>query len=306
MIKADVLAHSKAYTGTDHAIEAITMRITLPRIILAEFNTHRRLSKNTSSSRAIPIKKMIKHVYNNMFLPVYWGANRSGMQATEELTGLRKKLAKVTWRIAGRVACAFAWTLNKIGVHKQITNRLIENFSYVTVVMSTVDLYNLLALRNHPDAQPEIHAVAVAIETAWKNSTATELKPGEWHLPWITDVEKNCLSLQEQQLISAARCASTSYQTVDGTPITANNAKKIADKLIKSDPIHASPFEHQLTPDEVTEIEWKIAGTRKKLQKARVWRNPHLHGNTTGFIQYRKTLPNESSGKEQNLHLIIS
>lgn len=303
MIKAEVLAHSVAYRATKYEIEAITMRVTMPRIILAEFNTHRRLSKNTSSSRAIPITKMIKHVLDNMFFPTYWGANRSGMQATEELTGIRLCLAKLAWKTAGITATLFARTLNKIGVHKQITNRLIENFSYVTVIFTASDLLNFLALRHHPDAQPEIYRVAEAISDAWLASRAKELKPGEWHLPLVTEHDKNTLSIEDQKMVSAARCASTSYQTVDGKPITVEVAYNIAQKLIHSDPIHASPFEHQLTPDELVDIEYRVAKSKKKLQNATIWKRPDLHGNTRGFVQHRKTLSNNTHERNRDFYL---
>lgn len=301
MIKAEVLAHSYY---KDTGAEAVTMRVTMPRIILAEFNTHRRLSKNTSSSRAIPILKMIKHVYQNMFFPVYWGANRSGMQATEELTGFRLKLAKLAWRTAGVAATLFARALNKIGVHKQITNRLIENFSYVTVIFTTTDLLNFLSLRDHPDAQPEIRAVAAAIKAAWLASEAKVLELGEWHLPLVTE-DENQLDIKDQRMISAARCASTSYQTVDGKPITVDNAFSIAGKLVGSDPIHASPFEHQLTPDELVSIDYRVTGSKQKYKTAKVWKNPHLHGNTRGFIQHRKMIPNESKELNTDFFLIF-
>lgn len=54
MIKAEIVAHSLSPQGD----ELISVLCTFPRIILAEVNTHRMLSKNTSSSRAIKFKKM--------------------------------------------------------------------------------------------------------------------------------------------------------------------------------------------------------------------------------------------------------
>lgn len=291
MYKAEVLAHSVA---VETGIEAFTFRVTMPRIILAEFNTHRQFAKNTSSSRAIPIKRMIKFVYDNMFTPVWWGANQSGMQANTELTGIRLWMAKKAWRLFGIGACATATIMNKIGLHKQLTNRLIENFSYVTVIFTTTDLYNFLHLRNHKDAQPEIRVIARMIEVAAEESLPTKLKVGEWHLPLITADERKEFTLEDCKLISAARCASTSYTTVTGEPISPKVAQNIVDKLIGSTPIHASPFEHQLTPDTLVDIEYRAAGTKKKLQVVSVWKNPHMHGNTLGFIQQRKQLSNES------------
>ena len=44
----------------------------MPRIILAEFNTHRLFSRNSASSRAIPFKKMVQSVLENPFIPIAW------------------------------------------------------------------------------------------------------------------------------------------------------------------------------------------------------------------------------------------
>ena len=49
-----------------------SLLITFPRILLSEINTHRMLSKNTSSSRAIPFNKMVEAVQNNPFIPIAW------------------------------------------------------------------------------------------------------------------------------------------------------------------------------------------------------------------------------------------
>lgn len=294
MYRAEVLAHSISEAGA----EAFTFRLVIPRIILAEFNTHRKLAKNTSSSRAIPIKKMIEHARNNMFVPFYIGKNQPGMQANEELTGFRRNLAVKAWKFFGNSACFAASIMDKIGVHKQLSNRLIENFTYVTIIFTTTDLHNFLALRNHPDAQPEFKRAAELIEKAASQSTPKLLKVGEWHLPLIDEHERKTMDVEQLRLISAARCASTSYTTVDGKKIGIDAARRIADKLIKSNPIHASPFEHQLTPDVLVEIEYRVAKSKKKLQTAKVWKSPSMHGNTVGFIQHRKLFPNESANKD--------
>lgn len=294
MIKAEVLAHSVSEAGA----EAITMRVTMPRIILAEFNTHRKISKNTSSSRAIPIKKMIQHVKDNMFIPVWWGKNQAGMQANEQLTGIRLKLVQKAWRLAGIGACNIALALNKLGLHKQITNRLIENFSYVTVVFTTSDLGNFFWLRKHKDAQPEIRVVAEKMFEAYGNSTPKTLKVGEWHLPLVHENEKHIYDIETQLILSVARCASTSYQTVDGKHLHPDRAKEIYNKLRGTEVLHASPFEHQLTPDSLVEIEYRVKGKRN-FTAATVWHQPNTHGNTIGWIQNRKLQGVESAAIDQ-------
>src|SRR5690606_15037567 len=162
---AKVLAHSINEQGT---AEAATFEVRFPRIILSEQNTHRIFNRNASSSRAIPLKKLIKDIRNDMFTPVYWGKNQSGMKAKEELTGIQLWLAKKLWYLAGYSATVFAQVAEKIGLHKQIANRIIENYGYVTVVFTTTNLSNYVALRNHPDAQPEIKVLARLVYEAIK------------------------------------------------------------------------------------------------------------------------------------------
>jgi hypothetical protein len=303
MFKAEVLAHSIANVGTPYKVEAMTMRLVMPRIILAEFNTHRAFSKNTSSSRAVPIMRMLKHVLRNMFFPVYWGSAKPGMQAGEELKGFRLNLAKGIWQAAGYTAVGAAWMLNKVGLHKQITNRLIENFSYITVVMTTTDLWNFINLRLHSDAQPEMYELAKHMITAYEQSSPRVLRHGEWHLPMISESELEKFGIEDSRLISAARCAATSYVTVDGKEITPDRARAITQKLMQSSQLHASPFEHQLTPDKVVRIDYRLNGSKQKYTTADIWARPDLHGNTTGFIQLRKLLPNESASRAANLML---
>lgn len=296
---AEMLAHSI----TENGAEAVSMRVVMPRIVLAEFNKHRKLGSNTSSSRAIPIRKMIKHVKQNMFYPLYYGKNQSGMQAKEELTGFKKFVVRTLWRLYGLSACNMALLFNAIGLHKQIANRILEPFMYITVIFTGTDIKNFLMLRDHPDAQPEIHYVAQVIKNAYNNSTPKLLKMGEWHLPLVNEVEKLELNIDDQIILSAARCASTSYTTVDGKELNVDVARTIYSKLTHSNPIHASPFEHQLTPDLLYSIEYRLSGKRN-YKTTTVWANPDKHGCTIGFIQNRKMIENESQCTDNNYFLI--
>jgi thymidylate synthase ThyX len=58
-----------------------TMVVVFPRIVLAEFNTHRVFSRNSASSRAIPVEKMIAMVEEQPYVPEEWGSNQKGMPA---------------------------------------------------------------------------------------------------------------------------------------------------------------------------------------------------------------------------------
>jgi hypothetical protein len=133
MIKAEVVADSLSPQGD----RLISLLITFPRIILAEVNTHRMLSKNTSSSRAIPFEKMVEAVQNDPFIPIAWQKDHKGMQGTEYLTGeFEIQEAKATWLIARDKAIKEATNLNRIDVTKQLCNRLLEPFMWTTMLIT--------------------------------------------------------------------------------------------------------------------------------------------------------------------------
>jgi hypothetical protein len=119
-----------------------TFEVTFPRIVLAEFNTHRVLSRNSASSRAIPVEKQIAKIESDLFLPVYWGKNQKGMQADEELSPTLIEMSEFCWAGASEMAVARARTLLDLGVHKQITNRLLEPFMWHTAVVTATEWDN--------------------------------------------------------------------------------------------------------------------------------------------------------------------
>jgi hypothetical protein len=80
-------------------------------------------------------------------------------------------------------------------------------------------------------------------------------------------------------MLSTARCARVSYSMRDGKPPDINQDLQLYERLVGSVPLHASPAEHQATPDEHC-------------------LKPELHGNFRGWIQYRKTLSGECVREE--------
>ena len=79
MISAKIIADSLSPMG--HRIT--TFVLVFPRIVLAEFNTHRMLSRNSASSRAIPFEKMLQMVKSNPFIPIRWMMEHKGMQGSD-------------------------------------------------------------------------------------------------------------------------------------------------------------------------------------------------------------------------------
>lgn len=124
-----------------------TMEIVFPRMILAEYNTHRLFSRNSASSRAIPFKKMVEMVKNTPFIPIAWQKDHSGMQGTQYFEGWRAKILELAW-IAGSKTAVFAATkLHKLGLTKQLCNRLLEPFMYHKVLVTFTESENFFKLR---------------------------------------------------------------------------------------------------------------------------------------------------------------
>lgn len=233
--------------NTFNGIRLTTIQARYPRFIHAEVMTHRVFSRNASSSRAIPVAKMLSQVWNDPAMPIRWGQNIPGMQAGGELSGWRKTVAKGLWKTAGRVACAFAWGMMKAGLHKQWANRILEPWQYISVVITSSEWDNWNSLRRHKDAQPEIKALADDIASVMEASKP-EVKL--WHIPYVTKQERNDYLDGKVQLdtllkCSVARCARVSYLTHDGANPDIAKDVELYNRLVGSRPIHASPTEHQ-------------------------------------------------------------
>lgn len=236
-ITATVIADSVA----DGCPRITTLQLRYPRFIHSEVMTHRAFSRNASSSRAIPVDRLIQDVLDDPAMPTYWGANKPGMQAGKELES-----GEIEWILASSDAIHRAKRMVRMGYHKQIVNRILEPFAHINVLVTATEWDNFFALRDHPDAQPEIAELARAMREAMAGSEPMWLAVNEWHMPYIERMKSG----EVNRKISAARCASVSYKTVDGKPMTVDKALAIYDKLAGSDPIHASPFEHIARPDQ--------------------------------------------------------
>lgn len=271
---AKILKDSLAPSGA----RLTTWELEYPRFVHSELMTHREFSRSAASSRAIPIEKMIKQVVDDPAMPKWWGKNQKGMQAREELSPDEALLAKAKWLDARDQAASNVWLLNKLGLHKQLANRLLEPWMFITVIVSATNFENWFHLRCHPDAQPEIKWVADEMQRLYRAATPTELKDCEWHLPLIfeEDIEEvrrvfvNAEIVDEYLVkISTGRCARVSYLTHDGKRDLAEDVA-LHNRLVTSG--HWSPFEHV----------------------AQAVDNPNYRsGNFTGWSQYRKLFRDE-------------
>lgn len=273
MIKVEIVKDSVSEDG----IRLTTFVLTYPRFIHSEFMTHRVFSRNASSSRAIPVKKQIQMVKENPAMPLAFAANKAGMQAGEQFGPFKQWLCRFVWKSACYAAVFFATLMEKLNIHKQYANRILEPFNHITVVCTATDYENFFALRYHPDAQPEIHELAKKMYEMRERRIPKVLKPGEWHLPFVSVPEFEKLTLEDAIKCSVARCARTSYLNHNKEKPALEEDKKLHDRLVLHNPMHASPAEHQATP---LDLRFKVETYRS--------------GNFVGWMQYRKTLPNEN------------
>jgi thymidylate synthase ThyX len=249
------------------------MEVRYPRFIHSELMTHRVFSRNAASSRAIPIKKMIAAVRDEPAMPVYWGRNQSGMSAREAVAPEIEARAREEWQAALADALRHAETLSDsaIDLHKQLVNRLLEPFAWITVIITATEWANFFTQRAHEDAQPEIKHLAELMLAAYRESEPGAVAFGRWHLPLIADDER---SLPDELLckISVARCARVSYLTHDGRRDRDKDIELYERLLGGGANGHWSPFEHVATP--------AVAAADRS-------------ANFIGWEQYRKRFPGE-------------
>lgn len=334
-IEARVVAHSKSSVNGK---EIVTFELIYPRIVHSEFLTHRLFSRNAASSRAIPMQKVIDMVRESPAMPVRFGANQAGMQdkGTEHTARVDVHYgvwdddpcylsAREVWRVAALRSCDIAAAFEQAGYHKQIGNRLLEPFQWMKTVMTATELDNWFWLRDHQDADPTIEALAKVMWEALQTSVAVVLKPGDWHVPyygggyWIAEgtvrgtdrvypVDQGGVSLEDALAISSSCCAQVSYRKLDDT---LEKARTVYERLVGSEPVHASPFEHQATP---MQVEQKVLvndygdskhyfGKDINRTSPHTWEQGITHidrngklwsGNFKGWIQHRQLIPNNA------------
>lgn len=286
--EAKIIADSISF---ETAVRLTTFEITFPRIVLAEFNTHRVLSRSSASSRAIPVEKMIERVRIDPFVPERWPVNGKGMQAKgflqdpDEIDNARRD-----WFTARDSAMDHAHQLQRRGIHKQISNRLLEPFLWHTVICTATEYANFFALRCDANAQPEIQTIALMMRDLYNdpNHVPRVVVQGEWHMPYV-DFDDEIKLFQDEPpalrqtalaRVASARCARISYLTHEGKRDLGEDIRLSGDLQRNG---HMAPFEH-------------VAICLSRI-------DAHVHTVVNGrdfgnfrapWLQYRKTLPNEA------------
>jgi hypothetical protein len=279
---ARILADSISELGA----RLTTFEVTFPRIVLAEFNTHRMLSRNSASSRAIPVEKRIAMVEADPFVPEAFGKNQKGMQASEELGADDTERAHENWALACEAACEYAKRLASLGVHKQLANRLLEPFLWHTVIVTGTEWSNFFALRCHKDAQPEIRKPAIMMRELYDAGYPTLVRDNGWHRPLCDDVgdlRATAFTEDEINLVCIGRIARISFLTHDGRRDPDADLELSTKRLLPSG--HMSPFEHVARPVTLADdAAYRLGAPHEE----DLWT-----GNFRGWFQYRKGIKNE-------------
>lgn len=313
MYSAKVIAHSIARN-----VPLLTFELVFPRFILAEFNTHRVLSRNSASSRAIPVARRIESVRANPFVPAAFAANQKGMQAGEALTPREQLAAQTIWLQGRDAMIVMAEALANLGAHKQWANRPLELFAWHVVVVTGTEWDNLYALRDHKDASPEFQTAMRLMREAHEASKPIELRPGQWHLPYVdeaserledtvgvvtnpdgTEEQMHGLTRHDDIVLvkkSTARCARVSGERQTLRLSTEEDVQR-ADSLSSAG--HMSPLEH---PARVaTDIEMQFASKESEFDGEYFrFTGRSFFGNFQApWIQYRKLIPGERVFRSQ-------
>lgn len=306
-MSAKIIKYSVDPSGDNRII---TLHARYWRGIHSELMTHRVFSRNARSSRAVPVITMLNEVRTDPFVPRHWGANQKGMQAGEECnesitvamphpTDYLNVTREEAWLRARDEAVRWAEGYMKAGYHKQIANRLLEPFMYIDTLITATEWDNFFELRDDKAAEPHIRDLAQEMREAIMAAEPEILWPGQWHTPYVdfvpgTDDFFMCNEWGDDHAsgddmprvsdnfaqdlairLSVARCARISYRPFDGNADMGSELKRYHD-LVVARPIHASPAEHQATPDKLArDSMWKT------------WDNAHQHRNFRGWRQYR-------------------
>ncbi len=283
---------------TQYGERLTTFVVTLPRLVLAELNTHKMISKSSASSRAIPSATQIKRLREDAFDPVYWGKNQKGMQADQELTPDERSDAIDVWHHMRETAIAGTERLMAIGVHKQIASRPLEAWMWHTVIVTGTEWSNFFHLRDNKMAQPEIQKAAGLMSELYRASRPLLLEPANWHTPFIQPEDGDLrLVVPDLVKVSVGRAARVSYLTHDGKRDHQADIT-LAESLLKNG--HMAPWEHVARPMDAAERHL-FGKTRWFPKSGRSMMSPewqggetqYFLGNFNGWVQARKLIHGE-------------
>lgn len=295
-----------------------TFELEYPRIVHSHLLTHRVFSRNSSSSRAVPVSKVNEQVINNPARPVEFGGNQSGMVSTGEHKELINGYThEEWWDLSAKSAAMFSNAFAEAGYHKQVANRITEPYQFIKVVLTTTEYENWFKLRLANDADPTVKALGEVMLKAYNEAEAEILTDKVWHTPYVDHIcnengvfesycvweqyhdEDACVLLTEEEAlaISTSCCGQVSYRNIDNSY---DKALKVYERLgINTDHAHLSPTEHQAKPinyklnpldlESIRDLNcdqmFEEEGITHIDKQSNLW-----SGNLRGFIQHRQLI----------------
>lgn len=263
---ATILADSVTPRGR----RIVSAEITIPRMVLCDLNTHRIISKNGPSSRAVPLARTIAAVESDPYIPEVFYRNTPGMEGKEPLTGAEHDAARDNWLRGLDAALQCARWYQEHNAHKQHGNRLLEPYSWQKTILTATEWSNFYALRCHPAADIGLRRAIEMLRAAHVASTPTLVPFGGWHRILVPDIEQlnATFGVDEINLISVGRAARVSYLTHHGVRDPAADLAAAGQRRAEG---HMSPFEHV----------------------AQAVDTDDMIGNLKGWKQLRKFIPGE-------------
>lgn len=262
--------------------------------------THRVMSRNAASSRAIPFSRMVKEIREKIARPAWWGGQQKGMQTADQVSPEQIDLAIKIWDETCETVIGQAQRLtDECGLHKSIPNRILEPWAHMTTLKTFTERDNFYALRAHKDAEPSFQVLAYRMLEQDLATWCEEKDWGEWHMPYDEDMPEGVEAINNKIVVCVARAAWVSYG-LDGQKATREQCESTYAKLLSGDLIHASPAEHVARAEQSQVNTFPVPGSLNK--KHKVITNLSVtginQGNFRGWTQWRKTIARETVTSE--------
>ncbi len=191
--RAKVVCDSLSSNG----VRLTTFEICMPKCLVAEFNTHRMLCRNSASSRAVPTTSIIREVMTNPVYPISWRAQNIGMEASIILPNSQARMRETRWLRARDAVVTYAKQMLELpgGLDKQVLNRMLEPWMWTVVIATATEWENFFVLRDSTHSQPEFGYIATLMYDAYVKNTPLVR---DYHFPYASDMpfsEQEAMSL---------------------------------------------------------------------------------------------------------------
>ena len=213
---ATILADSISPNGC----RLTSFEATYGRIVHSEMMTHRVFSRNSASTRAIPISIQLRNLLANPFIPERFGINQRGMQSAQFLEGLKHERAVELW-LRGRDRAVTNVIEMILGT--EIAEEVLgydSNREYVPGDVLLERLPNLTAL--FPKSDDEVDLSETSMLNVHKQLAGRGLEAYMWHTIVLTGTEfENFFALRDHpeaqgEIAQIARLMREAYD--DSTP----------------------------------------------------------------------------------------